>query len=81
MMPPERNNETEESEMNGMMMEGMIPSAALAATLGQRAEQMKKDLTAARRPHDLEASSLRTQRNMAFDPSPYFFLIAHPQQG
>jgi hypothetical protein len=67
--------------MNGMMMEGTIPSAALAATLGQRAEQMKNDLAAERQERNLKARSLRKQRPASFDPSPYFFLIAHPQQG
>ncbi|MEI6310284.1 MAG: hypothetical protein WCP58_11660 [bacterium] len=66
--------------MNGMMIEGTIPSAALAATLGQRAEQMKNDLAAQRQTQSLKARSLQKQRSAAFDPSPYFLLIAHPQQ-
>jgi hypothetical protein len=66
--------------MNGMMMEGTIPSAALAATLGQRADQMKNDLAAKRRPRSLKAHSLQKQNIASFDPSPYFLLIAHPQQ-
>jgi len=67
--------------MNGMMMEGMIPSAALAATLGQRAEQMKNDLAAERRMRSLKTNSLPKERAASFDPSLYFSLIAHPQQG
>ncbi len=67
--------------MNGMMMEGTIPSAALAATLGQRAEQMKNDLAAERQTRSLKAPSLRKANCASFDPSPYFFLLAHPQQG
>lgn len=66
--------------MNGMVMEGTIPSAALAATLGQRAEQMKNDLAAERQPRNLKTRSLRTRNCVSFDPSPYFLLIAHPQQ-
>ncbi|MCX5971811.1 MAG: hypothetical protein NTV14_10010 [Coprothermobacterota bacterium] len=66
--------------MNGMMMEGTIPSAALAATLGQRAEQMKNDLAPERQLRNLKACSLRKQNYTSFDPSPYFLLIAHPQQ-
>ena len=66
--------------MNGMVMEGTIPSAALAATLSQRAEQMKNDLEAERQLRNLKARSLRKQNYTSFDPSPYFFLIAHPQQ-
>lgn len=56
------------------------PEIDLAATLGQRAEQMKNDLAAERRTRNLRARSLRTQNCASFDPSPYLFLIAHPQQ-
>ncbi|MEI6308644.1 MAG: hypothetical protein WCP58_03250 [bacterium] len=66
--------------MNGMMMEGTIPSAALAATLGQRAEQMKNDLAAKRRPRSLNARYGTELSATNFDPYAYFLLIAHPQQ-